>query len=283
MEYSIRVSVDHSTLKMSQRQMLPTPATSHVDFDKIYEPSEDSFLLLDTLSSPSEAKFLAERFGSFHNAESVTPLILEVGIGSGVVLAFVTANAQRIFGRSDVLAMGTDVNIFACKAARRTVLAACEQINSEQGLFFTDTITADLASPIRRGSVDVLIFNPPYVPTPGVLPLATDDIHTVFEDSTSGLDLFARDSHLLSMSYAGGVDGMEVTDRLLKLLPDVLNQMRGVGYILLCQQNKPEEVLHNVRQWGAEWSVAIVGQSGKQGGWEKLCIIRIARVMMART
>ena len=203
--------------------MLPTPSTSHVDFDKVYEPSEDSYLLLDTLSSPLEAQFLTERFGSSHDAESVTPLILEVGTGSGVVLAFVTANAQRIFGRKDVLAMGTDVNAFACQAARRTVLRACEPINSKQTSFFSDTITADLANPIRNGCVDVLMFNPPYVPTPDVLPLVTDAIPTVFEDGTSGLDLFARDSYLLSLSYAGGVDGMEVTDRLLKLLPNALN------------------------------------------------------------
>ena len=261
--------------------MLPTPSTSHVDFDKVYEPSEDSYLLLDTLSSPSEAQFLTNRFGVSRNAESAAPLILEVGTGSGVVLAFVTRNAQTIFGRRDVLALGTDVNAFACQAARRTVLKACEDTNSRQTSVFSDMITADLANSFRYGSVDILIFNPPYVPTPDVLPLATDKNHAVFEDGTSGLDVFARNSHLLSLSYAGGVNGMEVTNRLLKLLPNVLDPVCGVAYILLCHQNKPEEVVQSVRQRGAEWSADIVGSSGKQGGWEKLCIMRIARVTTA--
>ena len=270
--------------------MLPTPSTSHVDLEKIYEPSEDSYLLLDTLSSASEAQFLTERFGGSHNATSLTPLILEVGTGSGVVLAFVAANAKTIFGRGDVLAIGTDVNAFACQAARCTVLKACGKVNTEQtspqlcsqGLAaLSDTVIADLTSPLRNGSIDVLIFNPPYVPTSNVSPMVTDEIHAVFEDCTSGLDLFARDSHLLSLSYAGGVDGMEVTNRLLDQLPSALSPERGVAYILLCHQNMPEEVIKRIQRWGDDWSVAIVGRLGKQGGWEKLCIMRIARVTKA--
>ena len=42
--------------------MLPTPSTSHVNYNRIYEPAEDSFLLLDTLASPSETTFLRIRF-----------------------------------------------------------------------------------------------------------------------------------------------------------------------------------------------------------------------------
>ena len=269
--------------------MLPTPSTSHVDFDKVYEPSEDSYLLLDTLASPAEAAFLTNRFGAGQNPANTTPLILEIGTGSGVVLAFITAHAKEVFGRRGVLAIGTDVNLFACKAARQTVSHACTEVDkqihsvesssspSSDYKAISDTIAADLTSSLRPGCVDVLLFNPPYVPTPNVSPKATDDLHTIFEDGTSGLDLFARDSHLLSLSYAGGADGMEVTNRLLDQLPNVLSRERGIAYILLCNQNKPREVMERVQRWGADWLVAMVGCLGKQGGWEKLCVIRIAR------
>lgn len=266
---------------------MPTPSTTHVDFDKIYEPSEDSYLLLDTLSSATEAQFLTKRFGDSHHPANVTPLILEVGTGSGVVLAFVTANAEIIFGREDVLALGTDINVFACEAARRTVAKACTNANSQptstrplsrEPVFFSDTVTADLTGSLRDGSVDVLIFNPPYVPTPKVLPWEADGTHTVLEDAMSGSDLLTRESYLLSLSYAGGVDGMEVTKRLLEQLPSVLSHQRGVAYILLCHQNRPDKVIEHIRRWGAGWSVAVVGHLGKQGGWEKLCVIRIARM-----
>ena len=116
--------------------------------------------------------------------------------------------------------------------------------------------------------VDVLIFNPPYVPTPD-LPEALEKI---------GNSPYEVDSHLLSLSYAGGADGMETTDRLLDPLPNILSQDRGCAYILLSAQNKPDQVKERIRNWGTEWAVETVGSSGRKGGWEKLQIIRIWRV-----
>jgi len=250
--------------------MLPTPSTAHVDYDRIYEPAEDSYLLLDTLASPPEKAFLQDRFPS----TDPSPLVLEVGTGSGVVLAFATAHAEHIFGRSDVAMIGTDVNPFACVATAETVRAAvADQRKAEKAAGrFCDCVQGDLSTTIKPGSVDVLIFNPPYVPT-DVLP------DTPSQTDVSGLsssDLFERDSQLLALSYAGGVDGMETSDRLLDQLPSVLSK-RGVAYVLLCKQNRPNDVRDRVRSWPGGWSAEIVGTSGKQAGWEKLCILRIWR------
>lgn len=233
--------------------MLPTPSTSHCNYSHIYEPSEDSYLLLDTLALPLEAIFLSARFPP----ETPTPLVLEVGTGSGVVLAFATNNASHIFGRADIASVGTDVNSFACVATRQTVGGGC--LNTLQG---------DLATPFRKGTVDVLIFNPPYVPT--------ESLPTPPIDEESGE--WERDSHLLALSYAGGIDGMETTDRLLEELPHILSD-RGVAYILLCAQNKPEAVVSSIKTWegAANWQAERVSSSGKQAGWEKLCVIRIWR------
>ncbi|KAK3071021.1 S-adenosylmethionine-dependent methyltransferase [Teratosphaeriaceae sp. CCFEE 6253] len=243
--------------------MLPTPSTSHIDPNRIYEPAEDSYLLLDTLASASEIAFLTTRFAPATPA----PLILELGVGSGVVLAFVTAHAEHILGRVDVVAFGTDFNAFACRAAAQTVLGAVgerSQVKRSAGQF-GDCVTGDLATALRPGSVDVLIFNPPYVPSEA-LPDAAE--------STSAWDPFERDSHLLALSYAGGVDGMETTDRLLAQLPDVLSK-RGLAYVLLCKQNRPQVVLDTIRSWPGGWAADIVGTSGKIAGWEKLCVLRI--------
>lgn len=265
--------------------MLPTPSTLHVDVDRIYEPAEDSFLLLDTLSSDSEIHFLTERFADrrttqTQEASDPSPLILEVGTGSGVVLAFVAAHAKAILGRGDILALGTDVNQFACEASKQTVLQACleaSKSDSSPSACLVATIRADLTGPLRFGVIDLLIFNPPYVPSAAVPELRNNEHKTAARNTESEAGYSEVNEHLLSLSYEGGLDGMEVTNRLLDQIPKVLNNVRGAAYILLCQQNKPEEVMCRIRQWGAGWSVSVVGHSGKKAGWEKLQIIRIWR------
>jgi release factor glutamine methyltransferase len=255
--------------------MLPTPSTSHVCFDNVYEPAEDSYLLLDTLSAASEVAFLSERF----QKGTPSPLVVEVGTGSGVVLAFMTAQSKNLFGRRDILTVGTDVNSFACTAAAKTVEnARREQLElssaSKSGCaVFLNTIIGDLTSPLRSNMVDVLIFNPPYVPTEELPDLSNQEAYN--SRNTPSTQTFERDSHLLSLSYAGGVDGMETTNRLIEQLPQVLRQRNGIAYILLCAQNKPDEVKKHIRSWKDGWQAETVGHSGKQGGWEKLQILRI--------
>jgi len=271
--------------------MLPTPDTSHVPYSRVYEPAEDSFLLLDTLSSASETAFLTSRFNNtyqsaFTNSSTpagsfTPPLVLEVGPGSGVVIAFLTAQANAIFGTPQILTAGVDVSPFACAATAQTAAKACRE-DSPSGPAsagrFLDAVQGDLVSPFRSGVVDVLVFNPPYVPTEE-LPDARKlvGIKNIKTQKTT----FDEDSHLLALTYAGGRDGMETTDRLIETLPGVLSD-RGCAYILLCAGNKPEEVKERIRtmESGIErrpWKAETVGTSGKQAGWEKLQIVRIWR------
>lgn len=243
--------------------MLPTPDTSHVDYDKIYEPAEDSFLLLDTLSSDSEIAFLHDRF------QHSGAVVLDVGTGSGVVIAFVNAHAGKIFGSRSVITFGVDMNQFACVATTETAIRAAREHSKTSGRFM-GSFRGDLTCSWKAGSVDVLIFNPPYVPTPE-LPQQSGDAF-----GANGGSTFENSSYLLSLSYAGGKDGMETTNRLLAGLPLVLSQ-RGCAYILLCAQNKPEEVKDKIRGFGLGWYVETVGSSGKKAGWEQLQIIRVWR------
>ncbi|OJD26110.1 hypothetical protein ACJ73_02511 [Blastomyces percursus] len=265
--------------------MLPTPSTSHVSFDTIYEPAEDSYLFLDTLCSSTETAWLTQRLNVSKTnsapestSNSPQPLVVEVGTGSGVVLAFVAENAHIIFGRRDILTLGTDVNGNACSATRQTVRLAIDEAQKHRvgnpvaetstvRPKFLSSLTADLCTPLRAGSVDVLIFNPPYVPTPELPDII----------SSPPLSQFERESHLLSLSYAGGELGMETTNRFLNSIPEVLDPERGVAYVLLCAQNKPDEVKARIMGWGSGWAAETVGKSGVKAGWERLVILRIWR------
>lgn len=113
-----------------------------------------------------------------------------------------------------------------------------------------EVVRTDLAGALGgrlRGKVDVLIFNPPYVPTPS-------------EEVGSG-DIEA--------AWAGGVDGREVIDRLLPevgalLSPPLRPHTRGgraVGwngdgrrggrfYMVLVEENRPSDVGRTLAKQG---------------------------------
>ena len=246
--------------------MLLTPNTDHIA-SNTYPPAEDSFLFLDALSADSEIAYLNRRFPK----PTVSPLTVEIGTGSGIILAFLAANAQAILGRTDLLSLGTDVNPEACQAAAQTVESHCNASKLPNKMAMQATlgcINGDLAGPLKPGEIDILLFNPPYVPS--------DAVPTIMNVHKTGT--FERDNTLLAFATDGGADGMEVIERLLQSLPAVLSS-RGVAYVLLCRRNKPDEVAQRIRSWetGVDWTVDVVKDSGRTGGIERLCILRIAR------
>jgi len=239
--------------------MLPTPDTSHAEKLPVYPPSEDSFLMLDVLET--QQGFLTSHF--YHGP---APVVLEIGSGSGVVVAFLTAHCLEIFGQKNVLSMAIDINPFACKASQQTVETAVRSNSASSG-YFLNSCMGDLTTALRPGIVDVLLFNPPYVPS--------DDLpQAVMVPSLPITIDFDIVSAFLDLAVSGGVDGMEVTSRLLDQLEQALSD-RGIGYILLCARNKPATVTTTLMQRG--WTVDKVGGSGKKGGIENLSILRVSR------
>ena len=265
----------------------------------IYPPAEDSHLLISTLAEPAQRAFLTARFCPNNSAPS--PLVFDVGTGSGLALAFATVHARALFGRQDILTLGVDANHVACQAASVTATAV-----RRCGSVCLGAVQADLSAALKLGSVDVLLCNPPYVPTETVpdlvappLPLLSNETSEDAAAKRAAADhAYALESHALAATWSGGYpDGMEVTARLLEDLPRVLSA-QGCAYVLLCARNRPEAVVRGVRGWGSEgpggkgawwrvedpnakqqawWEAEVVGQSGGQGGWERLVIMRISR------
>ncbi|KAK7474895.1 hypothetical protein BaRGS_00033850 [Batillaria attramentaria] len=124
-----------------------TPDLSHIksaDYEHVYEPAEDSFLMLDALES--EYAFLNQLQPS---------ICVEVGSGSGVCITFLA----QCLGPS-AFYMCTDLNPAAARLSQAT---------GRQNNVLVQPVTCDLTSALEhrlKGQIDVLLFNPPYVVTP---------------------------------------------------------------------------------------------------------------------
>eukprot|EP00049_Salpingoeca_infusionum_P026722 m.27524 g.27524 ORF g.27524 m.27524 type:complete len:220 (-) comp8936_c0_seq1:2346-3005(-) len=164
---------------------MTTPVFDHLYdmYDRVYEPSEDTFLLLDALESEMEA------IRATHPGVCV-----EIGAGNGVPITFLGMQLKDSADSTEFHA--TDVNPHAIDAIKQTAISNDVNINVVQC-----DLLSGLPPELLDHGIDVLIFNPPYVVTPSA-EVGTPD---------------------LSAAWAGGLAGREVTDRLLPIVPDVLS------------------------------------------------------------
>ncbi|XP_078476983.1 methyltransferase HEMK2 isoform X1 [Lampetra fluviatilis] len=178
--------------------MLPTPRWQGGE-GRVYEPSEDTFLLMAALEGD------AERLRSSRT---------------------------------------TDINHDAAHCT--SVTASLNQVMLQP--IITDLVHALL--PRLSGSVDLLLFNPPYVVT---------------ESSEVGLGD-------VSSSWAGGARGREVVDRLLPLVTSLLSPS-GAFYLVCEQHNAPGEVM----AWFRDRGFSSSSVNSQRAGTEILSVLRIER------
>ncbi|KAM9766805.1 LOW QUALITY PROTEIN: methyltransferase N6AMT1 [Menidia menidia] len=202
----------------------PTPVYSHAgrgDFQDVYEPAEDSFLLLDALEKDADT------------LRKMSPSVcLEVGSGSGVASAFLAS----LLGPS-TLYLCTDVNPAAARCTMKTasrngvslqpvvtdlvgtlflLLKRTKQTSPTSPFMYFCLLKAQCLLPQLSEKVDILLFNPPYVVTPSE------------EVGSSGIEA----------AWAGGERGREVTDRFLPAVTQLLSK-RGVFYLIAIAENDP--------------------------------------------
>lgn len=120
--------------------MASLPTASYDRHPDVYDPAEDSFLLLDALESELDG------------IRVTRPVrVLEIGPGSGVVIV----SLATALGES-CLYTAADVNPLACRLTQR-----CAHANRVR----VDCVNASLFDAFRAGLFDVVVFNPPYVVT----------------------------------------------------------------------------------------------------------------------
>ncbi|ONI11701.1 hypothetical protein PRUPE_4G121300 [Prunus persica] len=172
---------------------------------EVYEPCDDSFALVDAL--------LADRKNLLEHQPT---LCLELGCGSGYVI---TSLALIVGQEAHYIA--TDINPHAVRVARETLEA--HGVHAE-------LITTNIASGLEKrlaGLVDVIVVNPPYVPTP--------------EDEVG--------HEGIASAWAGGENGRSVIDKILPVADNLLSE-KGWLYMVTLTENNPSEICLQMKEKG---------------------------------
>lgn len=223
-------SMDHATMN---------------DYRNVYEPSDDTYLLLDAIKADMIQR--QQRYENDNNAHSTSltrPIhILEIGCGSGAPIVYLTkclttmidksnngndndnennnsATTTTTTDRHDVVAFATDINGNALEFTKKTAIE-----NNVHTCI--ELIQCDLASSLLsrcQSMIDIILFNPPYVPTP-------DD-----EIAGTGIEI----------SWAGGTDGRVVIDKAITQIVQLLSSNKskdgGICYMITVDDNLPEDI-----------------------------------------
>ncbi len=180
------------------------------DPDDVYEPAEDTHLLLN--ASLKEV--------------GPTDRVLEMGCGRGLI-------SRRLVPLAGTV-LATDINPSAARSLQRTGI---------------DAIRADLFCGIRS-RFDLVVFNPPYLPT------AEDEVLEGW----------------LNFAFDGGITGRDTINRFLEALEDHLDPERGRALLLVSSLCGLSEVAEKAEREGLK----VEAVAREKHFFEELFVLRLS-------
>lgn len=157
-----------------------------------------------------------------------------------------------------VACIATDLNPAATIATQKT---------GERNLSSIDCLLTSLSNgiPNRRQLFDIIVFNPPYVPTEELCEMACKPCH----EKIHGCD----PEDLLEAAWAGGSDGRHWIDQVMPMIDGLLSP-GGAFYMIALQANKPDELM----EWGRrDWNFASKVALKRKAGIEDLAVLKFWR------
>ncbi|KAE8224061.1 hypothetical protein CF319_g2995 [Tilletia indica] len=259
---------------------IPTPSLSHLtsaDYRHVYEPAEDTFILLDALEQDQAALRGEAPFPTYTNATVASGseftglpakrprLCVEIGSGSGCVSTFLA----KILGRNNAAILSIDINPLAVDCTQRTGKANDVHLEPILGNMLSSLKSRvsgkqdqDLAE--QQGLIDLLLFNPPYVPTP--------------EEEEAQ----AQQDAGIAGSWAGGSTGTRLVDELIDGRGLEQSSVHGIEtylspggafYLVAIRQNDPPALVERLQKRGLDAEIVLQRRAGR----EHLFVIRALR------
>ncbi|MDG6228329.1 MAG: methyltransferase [Candidatus Thermoplasmatota archaeon] len=148
---------------------------------QVYEPAEDTFLLIESISI------------------NENQTVLEIGAGTGIIALSCAQKGATV--------ICSDINPYAVTLIQRNINENRDKLKGSM-----EVRQGNLFQILNKDeSFDIIIFNPPYLPT--------------------RLDEKVDDGGWFDIAVDGGKTGLETTRKFLSMLPKYLKS-QGVGYYI---------------------------------------------------
>ena len=183
------------------------------DFQNVYEPSEDSFLLIDSLDKELEEI-------KFDKNKKITSV--ELGCGNGLVSCCYLSKLKELNIKL--------INHFCIDINKDAIILTEKLLKNyhlDNDVFF---IEGDLFNNIEKNILfDIIIFNPPYVTTS----------KEEYERSLIKKDIYA--------AWAGGKKGSETINKFVEDLKGHINE-KTIIFLLLSKENDYETIIEKMNK-----------------------------------
>ena len=171
---------------------------------EVYEPSEDTFLLLDSIIVEKDQN------------------VLEIGAGTGIISLVCAQKGAQV--------LCSDVNPYAIETINKNIKENQKQLKGS-----IEVRTGDLFEiVIEKETFDIIIFNPPYLPTT--------------KDEKKGI------SEWYAKSFDGGVTGLTVTIKFLKELKPYLKK-DGKAYFIYSSLSKKQKLEQTLKSLSFKYTI----------------------------
>ena len=182
------------------------------DFQNVYEPAEDSFLLIDSILN----ELVQLKFDKNKKITSI-----ELGCGSGLVSCCFISKLKEL-NYLNLEHYCVDIN----KDAANLTYNLLKHYNLDNNV---NVIEGDLFNNFdNNNKFDIIIFNPPYVTTD------TEE----YERALKEKDIYA--------AWAGGKKGSETINKFVLQLKEHINE-NTILFLLLSKENEYESIINNIK------------------------------------